>query len=128
MELMDDLIESGVGESLESILDGSTPLPDPDSLNENQAELVLRVLLARLALYGIAVDMCEHVTALGTYRMFRERMSADAHCHRELRGTSWVQHYSTYEYCEECQAEFDREWEARKRSEMTGGGEPCDER
>lgn len=114
MELMDDLIEHGEGVPLASIIDGTGPLPDPDSLNENQAAAVLRVLLARLAVNGIAVDMCEHVTALETFRLIRDEIGPEGRCYRELRGTSWVQHFSTHEHCKACEAEFDREWEARE--------------
>jgi hypothetical protein len=55
--------------------------------------------------------MCEHVSALDTYRMFLEHMSPEAHCHRELKGTGWVQTYMTSEYCAACEAEFEREWQ-----------------
>ena len=111
MELMDDLIEHEEGVPLASIIDGTGPLPDPDSLNENQAACALKVLLAHLAVNGIAVDMCEHVTALDTYRLIRDEIGSEGHCYRELRGTGWVQHFSTYEHCKVCEAEFDREWE-----------------
>jgi len=111
MELMDDLIEHGVGVPLQSIIDGTGPLPAPEALNENQAEAALKILLARLAVCGIAVDMCEHFTALDTYRLVREKMGSEGGCFPELRGTGWVQHYSTWEYCKACEAEFEREWE-----------------
>lgn len=116
-ELMDDLLESDEGESLIGLLDGATALPDPDSLDENQAAYVLRFVLARLATYGVAIHMCEHVTALDTYRLFIEHMSPDAHCFRELKGTGWVQNFMTSEYCPVCEAEFEREWQDRQDSQ-----------
>lgn len=114
MELMDDLLESEIGESLTSILDGSVPLPDPDTLDENGAAYLLRLILARLAIYGVAVHMCEHVTALDTYRIFREHIAPEAHCFRQLKGTGWVQNYSTSEDCPACEEEFEREWQERE--------------
>ena len=123
MELMDDLIEHGVGVSLTSIIDATGPLPAPESLNENQAWCVLKVLLARLAVQGIAVDMCEHVTGRDTYRLLREEIGHEAHCFRELRGTGWVQHFSTHEFCKACDEEFEREWrESHPPGEAEGGG------
>lgn len=120
MELMDDLIDHGVGVPLESIMDATGPLPAPETLTENQAQCVLKVLLARLALQGIAVDMCEHFTALDTYRLLRNELGLEGQCYRELKGTGWVQHYSTFEFCKVCEAEFDREWEdSRKRDKPT---------
>jgi hypothetical protein len=110
-ELLDDLIESGAaGESILAMLGDDAPLPDPDSLNENQAVTVLRVLLAKLALQGISLHMCEHVTALDAYRIFLEEIVPESTCFGELRGTGWVQHYSTGEHCRECERKFDEEW------------------
>ena len=110
-ELLDDLIESGAaGESILTMLGDDAPLPDPDSLSENQAETVLRVLLAKLALRSISLHMCEHVTALSAYRIFLDEIVPEATSFGELQGTGWVQHYSTGEHCRECEREIDEEW------------------
>jgi len=123
-ELMDDLIESKEeGESLVALLDGSAPLPDPNDLDENRAAYILRFILARLATCGVAIHMCEHVTALETYRIFREHMSPDAHCFRQLSGTGWVQSFLTSEYCPVCEEEFEREWQQRESEKAAEGSE-----
>ncbi len=116
MELMDDLIESGPGVELVDIFDEPLQLPSPDQLtDEHQAETALKTLLAQLALYGIALDVCEHYTPIEAYRLLIERICREETAYPELRGTGWVQHFATSDFCTECQAEFEREFEESER-------------
>jgi hypothetical protein len=114
LELMDDLIENGDGEPLGTLFDEVVKLPSPDSLDEAGAEETLKILLAKLALYGIAFDMCPHFNARDAYRLLVEEFCQEECAYRELRGTQWVQHFSTYEHCPQCEAQFDREYEEYK--------------
>jgi hypothetical protein len=71
----------------------------------------LQVLLARLALHSVAIDVCEHFSASDVYRWLLEEILPEAEIHPQLRRTGFVQHYSTWEACRQCAAEFDTEYE-----------------
>jgi hypothetical protein len=116
LELMDELIERGEGEPIETIFDSPLTLPSPDQLADDaEAEPVLKSLLAQLALYGIALDVCEHYSPRDAYRLLVEQICKEEGAYPELRNTQWVQHFMTSEFCEECDAEFEREYEERER-------------
>ena len=121
LELMDDLIENSDGVPVGQVFDSPVKLPKPDDLTEENAEKVLKQLLAQLALYGIALNVCEHFTPLEAYRLLVERICHEEGAFPELRQTQWVQHYATWEYCKKCEAELEEEWEQRQKEE--GGGE-----
>ena len=134
MELMDDLIESSDGVPLDEIFDGPVKLPRPEQLADDEAaEAALKTLLAQLALFGIALDVCEHFTPRDAYRLLLEEICPEQTAYPELRNTQWVQHFMTSEFCPECEAEFDREYEEyeQKRKENpegdSAGGEPDDD-
>jgi hypothetical protein len=65
---------------------------------------------------GVSLDMCEHFTPRDAYRLLVEQLLHEPGAYRELRGTGWVQHVSTWEFCPACEAEFEREWQARKEA------------
>jgi len=115
MELMDDLIEQGEGDPVGMLFDGPVKLPRPEQLNDEQVEESLKSLLAQLALYGIALHVCEHFTPRDTYRLLLEEICTEEHAYGQLRGTGWVQHFMTSEFCQKCDEEFDREYERRER-------------
>jgi hypothetical protein len=104
-ELMDDLIDHGEGEPVGTLFDGTVKLRPPDRLDDQEAEQELKVLLARLAVHGIALDMCEHFTASDAYGLLVERVCREENAYSALRGTQWVQHFATSDYCPACQAE-----------------------
>jgi hypothetical protein len=110
---MDAIIEQGSGEPLSMLLGDDIPLPPHNELTDAQVEGALHVLLARLALLGIALDMCEHATPRSAYRYLVEEIIPEELGHRELLHTQWVQHFSTWEGCEECAREFEEEWKQR---------------
>ncbi|MBN1342345.1 MAG: hypothetical protein JXQ73_06675 [Phycisphaerae bacterium] len=117
MELMDDLIERGEGDPIGTILEETVKLPSPDALDDEGAERELKRLLALLAKYNIALSICEHFTPRDAYRLLLEHICIEESAYPELRSTQWVQHFMTAEFCEECEAEMDREFEERQRRE-----------
>ena len=106
IEMMDELIQSGAGEPLDMIFDEPVRMPRPDQLSDEQAEAALKVLLARLALHGVAFDLCEHFTMAQAYRLLVERLFPEELAFPQLRGTQWVQHFSTSDFCAACQGEY----------------------
>lgn len=129
MELMDDLIENSPGEPLVTIFDDPVRLPRPDQLGDEEAEEALKSLLAELALFGIALDICEHFTPREAYRLLVEEICPEERAYPELRNTQWVQCFSTSDFCEACEAEFDREFEEheRRRKENPSDDPPADD-
>lgn len=118
IERMDELIERGEDVPVGSLFDPPMRLPSPKQMNQMsdpQAEQVLKSLLARLALYGVALDICEHYTPRDAYRLLVERICPEEGVFPELRNTQWVQHFMTHEFCPQCDAEF--EWEENRREE-----------
>lgn len=109
IELLDDLIESGDGEPIGSIFETPFKLRRPGQLDDEEVEAELKSLLAQLALYNIAIDVCEHYSPRETYEWLLEEILPKESAYPELRRTQWVQHFSTSDDCEECDAEFDLE-------------------
>lgn len=129
LELMDELIERGEGEPVGGLFEKPLKLPSPDQLDDTQAEKVLKVLLAELAIFGIALDVCEHFTPRDAYRLLVEQICREERAFPELRNTQWVQHFMTSEFCPQCEAEFEREMEQRGRGgegEFPVGGDEED--
>jgi hypothetical protein len=134
LELMDDLMEQSPGEALGSIFDGPLRLPRPEQvISDEQAEGALKTLLAQLALYGIALDVCEHCGPREAYRFLLEKICPEGRAYPQLRNTQWVQHFATSDYCAECEADAERDYQEyeRKRKEESGEdppetGGPCD--
>ncbi|OHB79278.1 MAG: hypothetical protein A2W31_17035 [Planctomycetes bacterium RBG_16_64_10] len=79
--------------------------------DEAEAAALLTVLLASLALHGVALDMCEHYTALDAYRLLFDVILPEAQIHPQLCSTGFIQHYATWEYCAACAAEFEADCE-----------------
>jgi hypothetical protein len=107
MELMDYLIENSDGEQLDSVCRPPVPLEKLGELSEEEVERALKKVLAQLALYGVALDICPHFTPRMAYRLLVEKIFTENGFFPQLRGTGWVQHYSTWEYCPQCEAELD---------------------
>jgi hypothetical protein len=118
-ERMDDLIEHGEGETLQDILGRARKRPLPDGLSDERAEGVFKGLLAQLALYGIALHVCEHFTPREAYKLLLERILPEEKAFPQLRGTGWTQSFMTSEYCPQCAARAEREW---KESQPPDGG------
>jgi hypothetical protein len=121
--LFDDIIENpGERLPLREALAEEIDFAPPDELDENRACYLLRLILARLAVSSIAYDMCEHVGAVDAYRMLYEQ-TVDTRDLAELSGTGFVKHFSSYDDCPECEAEFERDWQdfdAKQQSPKDG--------
>ncbi len=117
-ELMDYCIEQGEGRPLASFWSDIKNLPRPEDLSDEEVESVLKGLLARLSIINVALDVCEHYTPRDCYRLLLDEIFRDSSAYEELIGTGWVQHFSTYEYCQACEAEYDAEFEAENRGTL----------
>ncbi len=106
-ELMDDLIENDPGQPVGSLLDGLKDPTPADMLDDHQCEVALMSILMQLAMFGVAFDVCEHLSPREAYRVLIEQVLPDASVYPQLRGTQWVQHYGTSDYCPKCIAELD---------------------
>ena len=115
MELMDELIEGGEGDIIASIFDEPVKLPRPEQLDDTQAEAALKSLLSQLALFGIALSVCEHFTPRDAYRLLLDEICTEERAYPQLRNTQWVQHFMTSEFCEACEAEMEQEFEDYER-------------
>lgn len=93
-----------------TLFDPPLKLTPTDRLDDEQVRIALSVLLGRLALHGIALDMCEHATPRAAYQYLVEDILRREFAHPNLNATGFVRHYSTSDDCEECQAEFDRQY------------------
>lgn len=110
LELMDALIERGEDVPVGSLFDPPMQLPSVeqlDQMDDAEAEAVFKTLLARLALYGVALDMCEHYTPRAAYRLLVEEIGPEEGVFPELQQTQWVQHFMTHEFCDQCAAELE---------------------
>jgi len=127
-ERMDDLIENSEGQVLRSFVIPGRRLRSPDELDDAAVEAELKALLAQLALFGIAFDVCEHCTPRDAYRLLVTEVLPKEHGYPEMRGTGWVQHYSTSDYCAQCDAEAERDYQAyeAKRKKEAGDQPPGD--
>lgn len=112
MEAMDEAIEKGDRVPLGSLFDEAIKLPKPDRLTEKEAEVELKGLLTRLAMFRIALHVCEHFTALDAYRLLVERLCKEEVAFAELCSTDWIQHFDTAEYCRQCERELDQRMSA----------------
>lgn len=116
VEYMEDLIENGEGVPIGNVFDPPIKLPRPDGLSDAQIESALKTLLAKLAEHGISLDVCEHFTPGDAYELLLEEICPFELTHPELEATRWVQHFSTSDFCEDCEAEFEREVEEYERN------------
>lgn len=104
LELMDYCIDHSQRQPIFLLLDGTDQLQSAEELDDEEIEMELKTLLARLAILGIALDVCEHFTPRDCYRLLRDKILSEPHAYAELVGTGWVQHVMTCEYCADCEA------------------------
>ena len=107
MELMDDLIERGDGKPVSSLIGDVAGLPRPETLDDEEVESQLKILLARLAAVNVTLDVCEHSSPRDCYQLLLDKILTDCTAYEEMIGTAWVTHVGTYDYCPGCEAEFD---------------------
>lgn len=104
MAQMEAIWEGGVeGDRLGDLLG---PPPDWEALGDEEIEALFKAAVAKLALFNVAYDVCEHFTPRQACRHLYEGL-ADCEVHPEMSGGSWFSHLSTYEDCPECAKEFE---------------------
>jgi hypothetical protein len=127
LELMDDCHDNGEGELLWDLFEGPLQLPRPEQIaSDEEAERVLKKLLAQLARCGVSLAVCHHFTPRDAYRLLIEEICVQERAYRELQGSQGVQTFMTSEYCTKCDEEFEREYqeyERRRRERGDEGGE-----
>ena len=117
-EQWDEVVHGTKDEPLTWLFEEPLCLPKPDDVRDEQhAWEVLLSLLTAMALRGVAFDMCPHFTALQAYRLLIEDLLPEAGVHPQLVSTGFVQHYSSWESCPVCEAEFEEDY--RKRNPET---------
>jgi hypothetical protein len=125
-EQWDEVTEGSQDVPFTEVFDPPVRIYTPEQLavlNDATAESVLKELLTRLALLGVAVAVCEHFSPKLTYRMIAQEILPRYGVHPRLPQIGWVQHYDTSEFCRKCQEEFDRKFEEERRQREEHGGE-----
>jgi len=107
IERMDYCMEHGEKVPFEAFIGDFSDLPRPDTLDDVAVEAALKSLLARLVSCGAVLDVCKHFTPRDCYRLLLEEILPEEGTYKELVGTGWIQHYSTWEHCAACDAEMD---------------------
>lgn len=108
LEFFDDLIDQGdPGMPLTDYALRGMELPDADSLSDEAAEAKLKAAIGMLAIYNVAYEVCEHCTPREAYRLLVTKALPEARGQPDMRGTGWVQHYSTSDYCPKCTEEYE---------------------
>jgi hypothetical protein len=112
-EQWDEIFEGEKDEPVAYLFETPLRLPPPDRVSSDEEARALVVsILAQLALLSVAVDVCEHFSPLQTYRLLMTEILPTAKVHPNLAASRMVQHYSTSDYCDACEAEFDAQYEA----------------
>ena len=119
--LWDEMFEGKHDVPIQTIFDPPLRIYPHDKLDDTQVAEALRTVLARLAEYGIALDMCQHYTPRDAYRLLLEEILPKHGTYPKLRATGFVQHYMTSEFCEKCEAEFEEEWQQREKERLERG-------
>ena len=112
---LEALIAGGAGVPIGQVFDPPLRLRPSAQLDDARVEVALKLLLARLAEHGIALDVCEHYTPRESYEYLLGEICPTELTHPELDPVRWVQHFSTSDNCEACDAEFEREFEEYER-------------
>ncbi|MEM7474270.1 MAG: hypothetical protein AAF483_04700 [Planctomycetota bacterium] len=112
-EHWDEIFQGDKDEPVTYLFDTALRLPRPDNVqSDEEAQPHVVAILAQLARLSVALDVCEHFSALDTYRLLMEDILPTAKVHPNLAKSDMVQHFSTSDVCRACEAEFDAEYEA----------------
>jgi hypothetical protein len=114
--LWDEMFEGKHDVPIQTIFDPPLRLYPSDKLDDAQVAQALRLVLARLAEYGIALNMCEHYSPREAYELLLDEILPNHGTYPRLRATGFVQHYMTSDFCPKCDAEFEERWEREKES------------
>lgn len=85
-------------------------LPSPASMDEEQAEALVRTLLMELALLNIAVHLCPHCTYCDAYRYMIEELVHNERVSPRIVGSGWTMNFNYGESCPACIAEIEAKY------------------
>jgi len=102
-----DSTENSDGETVGAIVGFLGPLPLPESLDDAEVEGRLKGVLGALAMFGIALHVCEHYTVRETYRLLRDTILPKERARPGLNGPDSVTKFMTADYCDQCQTALD---------------------
>ena len=88
---------------VQSIFDPPLKLLPADRITDDEIDQAVLDLLARLARYGIALDVCPHFDSRQAYQLILD-VVLQSEVYPRIRETGFVQHYMTCEFCPQCQA------------------------
>ncbi|MEM8733809.1 MAG: hypothetical protein AAGG44_06295 [Planctomycetota bacterium] len=121
-EQWDEIFEGKKDQPISYLFRKTLRLPRPEAVeSEAEAEVHVREILAQLALLSVALDVCEHFTPLATYRLLMNEILPTAKVHPNLAASEMVQHYSTSDHCQACEAEFDADYRPPHETDPEGG-------
>ncbi|MBM4034911.1 MAG: hypothetical protein FJ291_24475 [Planctomycetes bacterium] len=100
-----DEAAGGEGDTVGAIVSFLGPLPLPEGLDDAEVEGHLKGALGALAMFGIALRVCHHYSVRDTYRLLRDTILPNERARPDLGLTR----FSTADYCEQCQAELEKE-------------------
>lgn len=110
-QAMYEIFEGKKDEPISYLFETPLKLPKPDRVTtDEEAEPLVRSILAQLARLSVALDVCEHFSSVQTYQVLMNEILPTAKVHPNLAASDMVQHYSTSDFCEECETEFDEEY------------------
>ena len=109
--IMDDCVENKEGDPVSDVLGPAADLPPPETLSDDEIEGRFLAAVGHLALYGIALDVCEHFTPRQCYEWLRDVVLPERTVHPEMFGTGWVQHICTFDDCPACEEQALKDYE-----------------
>lgn len=115
-ELWDEMFEGKHDVPIQTIFDPPLRLYPSDRLDDAQVAQALRLVLARLAEYGIALNMCEHFSPREAYELLLNEILPNHGTYPRLRATGFVQHYMTSDFCQKCDDDFEERWQREQES------------
>ncbi len=110
LRLFDECLAQHEDEPIIDIAPDLENLPEDEGFTDAEVEAKLKDALMRLALLGIALDVCEHYTPRDSYRYLRNEILPQEKSFRRMIGTGYVQHFSTWEACAKCDAELNEQY------------------
>jgi hypothetical protein len=108
---MDRIVSGDMDVPLCTLFDPPLKLYPADKLDDEQIKQALQMLLARLAVHGVCLDICEHFTPRRAFCLLTERILVEEDVYPDLPNTRCVQHFMTAEDCEQCLADIEAEME-----------------
>lgn len=115
-EQWDEIYGGRKDELLSAMLDPPLQLPPPDEVqDEATARAYVLQIAASLARLSVAFDLCKHFDMVRAYRWLVEEILVEGHVHPNQLAHEIVTHYSSWEFCPACDAEFDAEYEREQR-------------